>query len=75
MKKLDNYLVAAAVGLTAVAFAAQALAQAQSARDAAIAACVTQAQKEYPDSGPGGDNMANRTASYKACMASKGQNP
>lgn len=77
VKKLNNYFIAATVGLTAVAFAGQALAQgqAQSARDAAIAVCVSQAQKEYPDSGPGGDNMANRTASYKACMTSKGQNP
>ena len=75
MKNLKKYLIATTIGLTAIAFASQASAQNTAQRDAAISECIAKAQKEYPDSAPGGDVMANRTAVYKACMASKSQNP
>lgn len=68
--------VAALVGLSAVAFALQASAQNMSKRDAAISACVAQAQAQYPSTGGGDDGQArNRTFAYKACMTSKGMRP
>ena len=75
MNDVKKYFIAATLGLTAIAFASQASAQNTAQRDAAIAECIAKAQKEYPDSAPGGDAGANRTAVYKSCMASKGQNP
>ena len=75
MKDVKKYFIATTVGLTAIAFASQASAQNTPQRDAAIAECVAKAQKEYPDTAPGGDVGTNRAAVYKACMTSKGQNP
>ena len=75
MKDVKTYFIATTLGLTAIAFASQASAQNTAQRDAAIAECIAKAQKEYPDSAPGGDVGANRTAVYKSCMTSKGMNP
>ena len=75
MKDVKKYFIATTLGLTAIAFAAQAVAQNTAQRDAAITECIAKAQKEYPDSSASGDVGTNRTAVYKSCMASKGLNP
>jgi hypothetical protein len=75
MENLKKCLMATTIGLTTIAFAGQASAQNTAQRDAAIEACIAQAQKQFPDSAPGGAAGANRAAAYKSCMASKGQNP
>ena len=63
-----------ALGSSVVAFAAPAIAQQDSARDAAIHRCIVQAQREYPD--PTSDSaQRSRTMAYKACMSAAGQVP
>jgi hypothetical protein len=73
MPKRNATLVALVIGLSAAAFASQALAQ-DAARDAAIHKCVNQAQKEWPNAGDD-TTMRNRTAVYLACMSAAGQRP
>jgi hypothetical protein len=75
MKDMKKYFIATTLGLTAIAFASQASAQNTPQRDAAISECIAKAQKEYPDSQPGGDVGRNRTEVYKSCMTAKGLNP
>jgi hypothetical protein len=62
------------LGSSVVAFAAPAIAQQDSARDAAIHRCIIQAQREYPDA-TSDSAQRSRTMSYKACMTAAGQVP
>jgi hypothetical protein len=62
------------LGSSVVAFAAPAIAQQDSARDAAIHRCIIQAQREYPDA-TSDSAQRSRTMSYKACMTTAGQVP
>ena len=62
------------LGSFVVAFAAPAIAQQDSPRDAAIHRCIVQAQREYPDA-TSDSAQRSRTMAYKACMAAAGQNP
>jgi hypothetical protein len=71
--KSANKALALSVGLSVAAFSSLAAAQDSAARDAAISKCVKQAQTQYPDDSI--TNQSARTAAYKACMASAGQNP
>jgi hypothetical protein len=58
---------------TAIMTPDAAVAQDSAARDAAIGRCIRQAHTQYPDDND--DAGRNRTAVYKACMASAGFNP
>ena len=69
---LRTYALAAALGLS-VAAAVSPVAAQDSARDAAIAKCVKEAQTRYPEDT--GDMMRQRAATYIACMTREGQRP
>jgi hypothetical protein len=71
----NRLFTAALVGLSVAAFASQASAQNMSKRDAAIMACIAQAQAQYPNTGGDDGQGRNRTFAYKACMTSKGMRP
>ena len=58
------------VGVSVVAFAAQASAQADPQREAAIGRCIRQAHLQYP--GESADDHKNRTYAYSACMTAAG---
>ena len=75
MSSANTLVCALALGLSATAFAWQAVAQQtaqQSARDAAIHRCINQAHREFS----GGESQdMQRSDAYKACMASLGFQP
>ena len=69
---MKTSILALLVGLSAITFAQQAVAQ-DAARDAAISRCVAEAHKQFP--GESQDTQSGRTAAYKACMTKAGFAP
>jgi hypothetical protein len=69
MSNANKLFRALALGVLAAAFASEATAQQNAARDAAIHRCINQAHPEFP----GGETQdMQRSDAYKACMASLG---
>ena len=76
MSNANTLVFALALGLSAAAFAWQAMAQQtaqqSAARDAAIHRCINQAHREFP----GGESQdMQRSDAYKACMVAAGFQP
>jgi hypothetical protein len=70
---MNKYLITFAAAAAIAGFASQARAEDGDARDAAMALCNTQANKQFP--GDSTESQANRIEVYKACMVAAGFRP
>jgi hypothetical protein len=72
MNTVPRYLVVVMASLCVSAFTSQALAQSNSAREAAIQRCEHQAQSHYPYKGGDDSRDRARMSTYKGCMFESG---
>ena len=70
---MTKYIVALAAAASIAGIASQVVAQDFDAKDAAIAMCITQAEKHYPDDSV--TSQGARAVVYKACMTAGGYKP
>ena len=67
-----NKFLALLIGISIASFASQVFAQ-DAQRDAAIAKCIAEAHKQFPQESL--QLQGDRIAAYKACMTREGQRP